>query len=292
MEDLTKHWKSFSLSDREGPGLCLKKEQATSKYAIVARFLTKRPLNIDSIANTFTPLWRTKSGFKVKHIDDRVVLFSFDNKADVDRIIAAEPWSFDKHLLVLTRYDKEAALPASNLTKVAFWVQVYDIPLWFRNKEVAEQICQSVGTILLEVALLDCLMHDDRDYEIWIESEGSLKPEDKQFGPWLRASPFQASRNKVVSVPGFFAKKPPSKPRQPPSDPHSQLQTAIHQVPTIHSANPSGLVNEISENHRIQSCNGTTPPELSEKSTVDLPPNLPNQTDFEELICDIDRDIK
>jgi len=155
MEDLTKHWKSFSLSDREGPGLCLKKEQATSKYAIVARFLTKRPLNIDSIANTFTPLWRTKSGFKVKHIDDRVVLFSFDNKADVDRIIAAEPWSFDKHLLVLTRYDKEAALPASNLTKVAFWVQVYDIPLWFRNKEVAEQICQSVGTILLEVALLE-----------------------------------------------------------------------------------------------------------------------------------------
>ena len=260
----------------------------------------------------------------------------------MDRIIAAEPWSFDKHLLVLTRYDKEATLPASNLTKVAFWVQVYDIPLRFRNKEVVEQICQSVGTILFPEDALDCdggsfirvrvmvdisqplccgrlitlddgkehwvsfkyerltnlcywcgcLMHDDRDYEIWIESEGSLKPEDKQFGPWLRASPFQASRKKVVSVPGFFAKKPQSKPRQPPFDPHSQLQTAIHQVPTIHSANPFGLVNEISENHRIQSYNETTPPELSEKSTTDLPPNLPNQTDFEELIRDIDRDIK
>ena len=127
MEDLTKHWKSLSLSDREGPGLCLKKEQATSEHAITARFLTKRPLNIDAIANTFTPLWRTKLGFKVKHIEDHVVLFSFDNKADVDRIIAAETWSFDKHLLVLTRYDKEAALHASDLTKVAFWVQVFNI---------------------------------------------------------------------------------------------------------------------------------------------------------------------
>ena len=55
MEDLTKHWSSLSLSDREGPGLCLKSEQAITEYGIVARFLTKCPLNIDAIATTFTP---------------------------------------------------------------------------------------------------------------------------------------------------------------------------------------------------------------------------------------------
>ena len=56
MENLTNHWKSLSLFEREGPDLCLKKEQASSEHAIAARFLTKRPLNIDAIANTFTPL--------------------------------------------------------------------------------------------------------------------------------------------------------------------------------------------------------------------------------------------
>ena len=138
MENLTNHWKSLSLFEREGPDLCLKKEQASSEHAIAARFLTKCPLNIDTIANTFTPLWRAKSGFKVKHIEDHIILFSFDNKADVDRIIAAELWSFDKSLIVLNRYDKEVAVHAFDLTKIAYWVQVFDIPLRFRNREVAE----------------------------------------------------------------------------------------------------------------------------------------------------------
>ena len=115
MEDLTKHWKSLSLSDREGPGLRLKKEQAITEHAIAARFLTRRPVNIDAIANTFTSLWRTKLGFKVKLIEDHVVLFSFDNKADVDHILLSAPWSLDKHIMVLARYEK-----ALDLTKVPF----------------------------------------------------------------------------------------------------------------------------------------------------------------------------
>ena len=65
----------------------------------------------------------------------------------MDRILSAEPWSFDKSLMVLNRYDKETTIHASNLTKITFWVQVFDIPLHFRNREVAEQICESVGTI-------------------------------------------------------------------------------------------------------------------------------------------------
>ena len=87
-------------------------------------------------------------GFKVKNIGDHVVLFSFDNNIDVDRILSLEPWSFDKHIMVLSCYDNDASVKASELTKVAFWVQVYDIPLHFRNREIAEQICEPVRKIL------------------------------------------------------------------------------------------------------------------------------------------------
>ena len=59
MEDLSKQWKSLSLSDKEGPGLALSSDQATKEFSMVARFLTKRPINLDAIANTFNPLWRT-----------------------------------------------------------------------------------------------------------------------------------------------------------------------------------------------------------------------------------------
>ena len=142
MEDLTKHWSSLSLLEIEGAGLHLRSDQATTEHGIVARFLTKRPLNIEAIANAFTPLWRSKSSFKVKNIGDHVILFLFDNKSEVDRILSTEPWSFDKHILVLSRYDKDITVKASELTKVPFWIQIFDIPLCFRHREIAEQICQ------------------------------------------------------------------------------------------------------------------------------------------------------
>ena len=52
-----------------------------------------------------------------------------------------------------------------------------------------------------------CLTHDDRDCEVWVESEGSLSPESQQFGPWLKAAPFVPARRYMVKVPGFFAGK-------------------------------------------------------------------------------------
>ena len=148
MEDITKHWSSLSLSEKEGSGLRLRKEQAIVEFAIAARFLTKRPLNIEAIANTFTPLWRAKSGFKIKNLGNHLMLFSFDNMGDVDRILKTEPWSFDKHLVVLTHYDEDTSLNPLELKKVAFGVQVFDIPVRFRNREIAGQICEAIGTII------------------------------------------------------------------------------------------------------------------------------------------------
>ena len=77
MEDLTKHWSSLSLSENEGLGLSLKSEQAVNEVGIVARFLTRHPLNLEAIANTFSPLWQSKSRFKVRNIGNHATLFFF-----------------------------------------------------------------------------------------------------------------------------------------------------------------------------------------------------------------------
>ena len=51
------------------------------------------------------------------------------------------------------------------------------------------------------------LTHDDRDCDPWIKSEGALKPEQRAFGPYLRAPPFVVARKNVINVPGFYAEK-------------------------------------------------------------------------------------
>jgi len=33
-----------------------------------------------------------------------------------------------------------------------------------------------------------CFDHGDRDCDFWIQSKGTLKPEQQQFGSWIRAS--------------------------------------------------------------------------------------------------------
>ena len=49
------------------------------------------------------------------------------------------------------------------------------------------------------------LTHNGRDYDRWIESEGSLTDADKEYRPWLKASPWYRARNFVVEVPGFYS---------------------------------------------------------------------------------------
>ena len=147
MEDLTKSWSCLTLSDCECSDLWLTDEQADIEFVFAAKFLTKRALNIDTIAKTFTPLWRSKNRFKIKREGDHMVLFTFDDRSEMEKILAAEPWSFDKHLMVLQSYDKETDLTEMEFNKVTFWIQVHDIPIWFRNRRLAERICNAIGIV-------------------------------------------------------------------------------------------------------------------------------------------------
>lgn len=67
------------------------------------------------------------------------MLFTFDNKVDVDTILANQPRSFDKNLLVLQRYDKDMGTG-----DLPFWVQVHGIPVRFMNQRVAQGTCETV----------------------------------------------------------------------------------------------------------------------------------------------------
>ncbi|KAL0003670.1 hypothetical protein SO802_011231 [Lithocarpus litseifolius] len=253
MEDLAQSWQRLSLSEREGPGCCLTSEESVKQFSIAASFTTKRALNVDSIARTFTPLWRAKKGFKIQKIGDHEMLFSFDTKEEVDKILNSEPWSFDKHLVVMQRYDHDLPLEDIKFERTNFWVQVHGLPIKYMTIAAAEKICGVVGEVISQldpklydggnfirvkvavdisiplcrgrlVSLNDgkqvwisfkyerlpnlcywcgCLTHDDRDCELWIESEGTLKSEQREFGPNLRAQPFVVSKRHTVSMPGY-----------------------------------------------------------------------------------------
>ena len=51
-----------------------------------------------------------------------------------------------------------------------------------------------------------CLNHDDRNCDLWMESNGTLSTEQQQFRPYLSAPPFKTVGKDVIYVPGFFEK--------------------------------------------------------------------------------------
>jgi len=155
MEDLTATWNCLTLSDKEGPRCCLDEEFSSKEYLIVSHFLTKRALNIDAIAKTFTPLWRSCNGFKIRNVGNHKILFVFDNKTNVD-FLMSEPWSFDKHLVVMQRYDNAFSVDKLPFNKTTFWVQVHNMPTQYMNVKVVEKICGVLGQIMPPKDLAEC----------------------------------------------------------------------------------------------------------------------------------------
>jgi len=73
-------------------------------------------------------------------------LFVFYNKFDVDKILHSEPWSFDKYLVVMQRYENNTSLDSLNIDRTTFWVQGHGLPFKYMNIKVVEKILMSLGT--------------------------------------------------------------------------------------------------------------------------------------------------
>lgn len=110
MEDLTSKCEKLSLSAREGRKVRLSNQQCASEHVLAAKFLTRRALNMEAVARTFQPLWRTKESFHITNAGNNILLFAFDLEVDLEKVLLGEPWSFDRHLVVLQRFDESKPL--------------------------------------------------------------------------------------------------------------------------------------------------------------------------------------
>ena len=147
MDNLAEHWQNLSLNDREDVNLELSEEKSSNEFIMAAKFLTKRALSVEAVIKTFNPLRRSMRGFEVRRAGDHTLLFVFENREEVEKILSNAPWSFNKHLVVLQWYDREVPVRALKFNTISVWIQVHDIPVRFQSHKVAEELCEVAGSV-------------------------------------------------------------------------------------------------------------------------------------------------
>ena len=71
----------------------------------------------------------------------------FDNENEAERILATEPWTYDKHLIILSRYDGSSPVRSIRFQSVKFWVQIHGLPVNRLNEKTAYEIGNSLGEV-------------------------------------------------------------------------------------------------------------------------------------------------
>jgi hypothetical protein len=110
MEELEGQWQWFSLTEGEGDKFNLDPSYPSETYTLAVKFFTRRIINVEAITRTFKPLWRAEKGFSARDMGDNIILFEFEEKADLERVLLLEPWSYDKYLVAFRRLEEDRKL--------------------------------------------------------------------------------------------------------------------------------------------------------------------------------------
>ena len=126
----------------------LSKTGRVQGFALAAKFFTRRSLNVEAVVRTFRPLWRTCGDFQASDAKHNHMVFTFEVEEDVEKVFMGEPWSFDRHLVVFTRYDGLGSVQELLFDKVSFWVQIHHLPFSHMTEETAISLGETIGPVI------------------------------------------------------------------------------------------------------------------------------------------------
>lgn len=99
---------------------CAVEEKLGTRMCVSSEIFTKRALNIEAVACTFRPLWHTKASFHITNVGDNILLFNFDQEVDAVKVLLGEPWSYDRHLVVIKRFEGKKSIKEVEFNRVKF----------------------------------------------------------------------------------------------------------------------------------------------------------------------------
>ena len=92
-------------------------------------------------------VWKTEKTFEASDLGENKVMFHFQTKDDMDRVLFLCPWSFDKYLLLLHKLERGEAVKDIKFNKSPFWVQILRLPTMCQTKTMGLSIGATLGRV-------------------------------------------------------------------------------------------------------------------------------------------------
>lgn len=129
-------------------GQCPPHVKARASLSLASKIVSHKRIPYTVVQSTLRAIWKMVQQFVIEEVSPNLFLFHFRFAADKDQIITQSPWYIHGQLLVVKNWDSNQLINEIIFSKVAFWIQVHDLPK-SRFKEVnVELIGYNIGWLL------------------------------------------------------------------------------------------------------------------------------------------------
>ena len=158
-EELEVLWQKLRVTEEEEESVnlgrdCTKAAQERAKNCLVMKVLSRKGVMLGALRKNFRMLWKLNKSMRILVVEDEMFLVEFDDDQDKRRVLEMSLWHYEKQLVLLQEFDGERDPKDIVLRWSPFWVQIYNLPLKHRTREMGMAIGASLGEVL-EVDVAD-----------------------------------------------------------------------------------------------------------------------------------------
>jgi len=116
--------------------------------SLVGKLWTEDSFNSRIFNQVIVQAWRLKNPVEVQDLKNKLFVFRFSTKKDLESVLKNGPWSFDRNLVILKRVTGDEQPSEMPMHSGDFWARVYDLPLKLRSDAMAMKLGNSLGTFV------------------------------------------------------------------------------------------------------------------------------------------------